>query len=145
MEIKIISVGKVKEKDLANRIEHYEDRIQYDCRFVSLQIKDSNVQDEGERIVQILDKEKGSFVVCCTEEGKQFTSREFAEVIGSKNVPILFIIGSAEGISETIKKRANLLLSFSKMTFTHEMARMFLVEQVYRGISILKNRKYHKD
>lgn len=88
------------------------------------------------------------FVIAMDERGKQLTSPEFAELIRQKRDfgpgKIQFIIGGSHGLDEHVRKRANLVLGFSKMTFTHEMIRVFLKEQIYRAFTILVGKTYHK-
>ncbi len=88
------------------------------------------------------------FVIALDERGKQVTSEEFAELIREKRDfgpgKIQFIIGGSHGLDESVRKRANLVLGFSKMTFTHEMVRVFLKEQIYRAFTILIGKAYHK-
>tara|TARA_Y100000031_G_C8195641_1_gene373574 strand:- start:905 stop:1276 length:372 start_codon:yes stop_codon:yes gene_type:complete len=84
-----------------------------------------------------------NYNIVCSEEGKQFTSEQFAKLIKEKE-NITFLIGDAFGIDEKIKKEANLILSLSKMTFPHKLFRIFLIEQIYRATTINKNLKYHK-
>jgi 23S rRNA (pseudouridine1915-N3)-methyltransferase len=82
-----------------------------------------------------------------SEEGKQYTSMEFSKLLKATSQDkqsILFLIGGPEGISDSLKKKADMVLSLSKMTFTHEMARLFLIEQIYRADAISKNKTYHR-
>ena len=80
-----------------------------------------------------------------SEEGEQITSQGLALLLQSRSEPITFIIGGPKGLADVVKQKANMILSLSTMTFTHEMVKMFLLEQIYRAISILEHRKYHKD
>jgi len=107
-----------------------------------LEIKDSSVKEEGKKL---LEKSEESFLIALDESGKQFSSRKFTEKIRKINKDIVFVIGSSDGLSDDVKKKADLLLGLSDMTFTHEMARLFLLEQVYRFHMISNNRKYHRD
>ena len=86
--------------------------------------------------------EKGVVIALCIE-GKQYSSEEFANILDTPE-PITFIIGGSHGLSDTVKAKANLKLSFSKMTFPHRMFRVMLLEQIYRGVNILKGTPYHK-
>lgn len=99
---------------------------------------------EGQKIVESLPE--NAFVVALDEQGKQLSSAEFSRVL-SENKDLgremVFIIGGAYGLSEQVKNKTNVILSFSKMTFTHQMVRIFLLEQVYRGVCIMMGKAYH--
>ena len=142
MKIKIFAVGKVKNKNLLAEIEELHKRIPFT---EIIEIKDSDPKKEAEKILPQL--KPTQFVIACSEEGSQFTSKTFSEILKqlSMEKEIVFIIGSATGLDSSIKQRADETMALSKMTFTHEMARLFLVEQVYRAKSILDGKKYHKE
>jgi len=144
MLIKVITVGKVKDKLLQKKIDEFVKRIRFESKIEFLEIKDSDKEKEGKKLEECLKKETG-YVFALSEEGAQFTSREFAGKLDSIHKKIIFIIGGPFGLTETVKKKADCLFSLSKMTFTHEMAKLFLLEQVFRGITIIKGRGYHKD
>jgi 23S rRNA (pseudouridine1915-N3)-methyltransferase len=148
MKLKLICIGKIKESDILNLCSEYSKKISYDSKLEILEIKDTNVSDEGKKILESLDKIKDNkYVFMLSEEGKEFTSTEFSEKVKRltlENKLLVFIIGSPYGLSEEVKKKADSILSLSKMTFTHEMGRLFLLEQIYRAISIIKNKNYHK-
>ncbi len=103
-------------------------------------------EDEAETILKKLDKDQ--FVIVLDERGKQLSSPEFAELIREQRDfgpgKIQFVIGGSHGLDDSIRKRANLVLGFSRMTFTHEMVRVFLKEQIYRAFTILIGKHYHK-
>jgi 23S rRNA (pseudouridine1915-N3)-methyltransferase len=143
MNIKILSVGRVKDSDLRSKISEYTKRISRDARIAFQEIKDSDSEAEGRRLVDILDKEDG-FVFVLSEEGTLYTSATFAARIKGIQKKLFFVIGGPLGLSLAVKKRADEILSLSRMTFSHEMVQLFLLEQIYRGISINLNRKYHK-
>ena len=102
--------------------------------------------DESEAILKKLDRDY--FVIALDERGKEMSSPEFAELIREQRDfgpgKIQFIIGGSHGLHDSVRKRANLVLGFSKMTFTHEMMRVFLKEQIYRAFTILIGKTYHK-
>ncbi len=102
--------------------------------------------EEGEDILSKIDPR--SYVIALCVEGKLLSSEELAKTLDSSATDgfpsVSFIIGSSHGLSERVKKRANLRLSFSKMTFPHQLMRVILSEQIYRALSILKGTKYHK-
>lgn len=144
MDFKIVAVGKMKDRALLQKCEEYAAKIKFDAKIEVIEIKDAGKETEGIKILDHLKKEKTHLVVL-DERGKTFSSQEFARRLGVINRKVTFIIGGPTGLSEGVRKAANEQLALSPMTFTHEMARMVLLEQVYRAISILKNRKYHKD
>ena len=147
MKFQILSVGKIKDRNILELINLYSERISYDAKLEIIEIKDSTVSDEGKRISGILEKSRDkSFAFALAEEGKEISSAEFAEKlkkISANGTKVIFIIGGAYGLDNSVKLKANFLLSLSKMTLTHEMCRLFLTEQIYRAVSILRNRKYH--
>ncbi len=153
MTIEFLFIGKTTEKWVEEGIAHYLNRIKH---YVKAEIKVFNVASSGaspaiqkkKESALILEKIAGKdLVVLLDEKGKQFSSEAFAvqlnKLITSGKSKVLFIIGGAYGSDDALKERADLLLSFSNMTFTHQMIRPILLEQVYRACSILKNEKYH--
>ena len=149
--IKIISVGKIKEKYLLDAIEEYKKRL---SKYTKLNIIE--VPDENFDISKTLEKEKDSilknisekdYIVTLDIEGNSITSIEFANKINdifNHNSDITFIIGGSYGLHEEIKKLSNYSLSFSKMTFPHQLFRVMLLEQIYRAYKINNNETYHK-
>ena len=150
--IKIICVGKIKEQYFTDAIKEYQKRL---GKYTSIEIDE--VADEGsndikvilkkekERILQHLDKK--AYIILLDLAGKQMTSEEFSKTINDTliyNSNIVFIIGGSYGIDEEIKKTANLTISFSKMTFPHQLFRVILLEQIYRAYKIMNNESYHK-
>lgn len=141
--IRIIAVGKIKDFYLQQKIKEFTDRINHDFRLEVIEIKDSSPQSEGLKILEILRKDQG-YVFALSEEGREYDSVSFAKRLASINGRINFIIGGPDGISEEVKTASRELLSLSRMTFTHEIARLLLLEQLYRAATILNNRKYHR-
>lgn len=156
MKIKIIALGKIKEKYLKSGIDEFLKRLTpYASVSVvelnPIEIKDENLKDkilldEGEKILSNI--KPLDFVITLEIEGQQFSSEDFAQKI--KNLTnigtqeIVFVIGSSCGIGKNVSTRANLKMSMSKMTFLHEFARLILIEQIYRAFKINKGEKYHK-
>lgn len=150
--MKIICVGKLKEKYWQEAIEEYQKRLQKYIRLELIEVKDEGLVEEKkaidiekERIEKYLSPK--DYIITLEIEGKLLNSREFSEELEKiviKNSNIVFIIGGSYGLSEEIKSRANLHLSFSKMTFPHQMFRVMLLEQIYRAYKIMNNEKYHK-
>ncbi len=144
MKINIISVGKIKDREIKLKINDYIERIKHDAAIQLYTVKDSDKETEGKKIIEQI-KKNVSYTVSLSEEGKEYTSRKFASKILKNPAGILFIIGGPFGLDKTVKEKSDIILSLSKMTFSHEMAQLFLLEQIYRGISINLSRKYHKD
>ncbi len=156
MKIKIIALGKIKEKFLKLGIDEYLKRLTPYCSLSvielnPIEIKDENLTDkiliqEGEKILSNIRPQ--DFVITLEIEGKQFSSIDFAAqintLINSGVGEIIFVIGSSCGIGNNVKQRSNLKLSLSKMTFVHQFARLLLLEQIYRAFKIINGEKYHK-
>ncbi len=156
MKIKIIALGKIKEKFLKDGIDEFLKRLTpyASVEIIELnpiEIKDENLTQKAldEEGVNILSHIKDdSFVVTMEILGKQLSSEEFAQKINDITMngvsELVFVIGSSCGISQKVSQRADFKLSMSKMTFLHQFARLILVEQIYRAFKILKGEKYHK-
>lgn len=141
--INLIAVGKIKDRLLAEKINDFSSRLAFDVRFATHEIKDSDKDTEGKKIVELV-KDQSTFLIALSEEGREFSSEEFSQYLQKAGRNIHFCIGGPNGLSDQMKKQANALISLSRMTFTHEMARMILLEQLFRAVSIIKNRGYHK-
>ncbi len=156
MKIQIIHAGDFKENYLVSAYSEYCKRIKGFSEITDIPIKEKPVTDmsqvekalreEGQDILSKI--ESRAFVVALCVEGKQLSSEEFASFFEKVTLDgysnITFIIGSSHGLSDEVKKRADLKLSFSKMTFPHQLMRVILSEQVYRALSIINGSKYHK-
>ncbi len=159
MNIRLITVGKIKEKYIQEGIKEYSKRLSRYCSLDIVEIDDEKApenlsdkememvkQKEGERIVSKIPQ--NSYVISLVIEGKQLSSEELAVKIESLMVEgisdITFIIGGSLGLSDEVISRSNFKLSFSKMTFPHQLMRMILLEQIYRAWRIIKNEPYHK-
>ena len=143
MDIKILAVGKIKDPAYSQKIEEYAGRIRHDVKLEIVEIKDSDPESEAEKILDHCGREQAE-VFALDERGKLLTSLEFARMISAAPRRIIFVVGGPDGLSDRVKKAARACFALSPMTFTHEMARLLLVEQIYRAISIIKGRKYHK-
>jgi len=157
MRISLLCIGKTDDKEITSLINYYLNRLPKHWNFEITEIPD--VKNAKNLSPDLLKKEeaklflnhidKNDLVVILDEKGKQFTSREFSQKIDTwmnssvKKVHIL--IGGAYGFSEEIYSRANEKMSLSKMTFTHQMIRLFIVEQLYRADQILQGKPYHND
>ena len=156
MNIKIVSVGKIKEQYLKDAIKDYEKRLSPFCSFSVVEVAAEQINDESlcekykeleaDRILQQI--KQGSFVITLEIQGKNFSSEDFAfklkEISNTGVNDIVFIIGGANGLHQKISNISSLKLSFSKMTFTHQMIRLLLIEQIYRAFKINNNEKYHR-
>lgn len=143
--IKIICVGKVKEKYLRDMIDDYAKRISKYHKIEIIELTDSNINKEKEELLRVINTKDYNIVMDI--DGNNLSSREFAEKIDKTfliNSNITFIIGGSDGISPEIKELANYRLSFSKLTFPHQLFRGILLEQIYRVFKILNNESYHK-
>ena len=155
MKIKLIAIGKTDSKDLQPLIEEYSKRLSFYVSFnfeIIPDIKNAkNVSKKQQKIAEgneLLKRiEKSDTIIILDEKGKTFSSVEFSVFLqkkmnsGLKN--LIFIIGGPYGFSEEIYQRANAKLSLSTMTFSHQMVRLFFIEQLYRGFTILRNEPYH--
>ena len=144
--IKIICLGKIKEKYLQDLIEDYKFRINKYHKLEIIELKDSNnLKSEAEDILKHISEK--DYVICLDIKGKEISSNELAETINQTFIHysnLVFVIGSSEGLDEKVKMRAHQLISFSKLTFPHGLFRGILLEQIYRSFKILNNEKYHK-
>ena len=156
MKIKIIALGKIKEKFLKEGIDEFKKRLMpYTpveiLELTPVQIYDDNMVNKAldEEAEKILDKvNEDAYLITLEISGKQLSSEELAfkidEIIKSGCQELVFVIGSSHGISSKVSQRANFKLSMSKMTFLHQFARLILIEQIYRSFKILNGEKYHK-
>lgn len=150
--IKLITVGQIKEKYLKEAIEEYKKRISKYTNIEIIEVKDEGLVEEekaknkeAEKINKhISDRD---YLITLEIEGQQMTSPDFAKKIDNiliENSNIVFIIGGSYGLSDKIKNKAKAHLSFSKMTFPHQLFRVLLLEQIYRAYKINNNESYHK-
>jgi 23S rRNA (pseudouridine1915-N3)-methyltransferase len=139
-KLKLVVVGKIKKRWIQEGIEVYFKRLP---ELEITEIKDSDPIKEGEQVLSSLKSDQRLIIL--TEEGKLYPSVDFANFLTKADSNgLLFFIGSAEGISSQLKMKADLKLSLSPMTFPHEMARLLLVEQLYRAKTIMQGSQYHK-
>lgn len=150
--IKILCVGKIKEKFFKDAIEEYLKRISKYSKIEIIEVNDVDVNNknlnlEKEKINLIKYINEKDYVITLEINEEQLSSEEFSTLIDNtliKHPNITFIIGGSDGLHEDIKNKSNLKLSFSKMTFPHQLFRVILLEQIYRGFKIIKNESYHK-
>lgn len=159
MKISILCVGKIKEKFYRDAIDEFSKRLSRYCKLEILEVADEKTPDQASEIEvkQIKDREgerlmknikDDAYVICLCIDGKQLSSEELAKKIDSLGIQgishICLVIGGSLGLSETIIKRADYRLSFSNMTFPHQLMRVILMEQIYRSYRIINNEPYHK-
>ncbi len=159
MKVKIIAIGKIKEKYLKDGIAEYSKRLSRFTKFEILELPDEKTPDnasqaqnqqilekEGQRIIQKISPRE--FVIVLAIEGKQLSSEKFSQILSDAQIKgysdITFIIGGSLGLSQEVKKRADLLISFGLMTLPHQLMRLVLAEQIYRAFMIQEGSPYHK-
>ena len=159
MKITLITVGKIKEKYLRDAIAEYSKRLSRYCKLEIIEVADEKTPDqasetveenirakEGERILKYIKDDM--YVITLEIDGKMLSSEEFAGKIESLGVQgkssIAFVIGGSIGLGKEVLRRSDYTLSFSKMTFPHQLMRVILLEQVYRGYRIINWEPYHK-
>lgn len=157
LHIKLVCLGKLKESFWREAESEYLKRLQAFAKVEIVELKEESFDEktsveiikikEAEKIINVLGKLKDAIVIVLDEHGKQFSSVAFSkhlfELAGRGNGDFVFIIGGPLGLDDSILKMANLKLSFSSFTFTHQMIRVFLFEQIYRAMMIEAGRQYH--
>lgn len=158
MKIELIVVGRTTDTFLADAIRKYVDRIGHyapmavrvaaDCRSTRSLSQSQQCAQEGRAILQMV--QPSDYVVLLDEHGREYTSRQFAEFIQSRMLQggqgkLIFIVGGPYGFSEEVRHRSNGMISLSRLTFPHEMVRLFFVEQLYRAMTIIRGEPYHHD
>jgi len=159
MDVCILCVGKLKEAYWRDACAEYSKRLTPFCRFSIVELAEEKlsknpsdseinncIEKEGQRILEKIPSVAKAIAMCI--EGKTISSEQLAETLESSALngynSFYFIIGGSFGLSESVKKRADLKISMGRMTFPHQLARVMLCEQIYRGFSIINNSKYHK-
>lgn len=159
MKVKIIAVGKLKEKYLKDGIAEYGKRMSRFAKFEIVELPDEKTPDNASEAQnhQIMEKEgdrilakisERDYVIVLAIEGKQFPSEKFSRIIADTTLrgysDIVFVIGGSLGLADKVKKRANLKMSFSLLTLPHQLMRLVLAEQIYRAFMIQQGSPYHK-
>ncbi len=159
MKIRIICVGKIKENFYTQAIDEYSKRLSRYCKLETVELADEKTPDnasdtqnirikekEGKKILSVIQED--DYVCALAIQGKMLDSVELSEYIDRLGIDghssIAFVIGGSLGLSEEVLARADMKLSFSKMTFPHQLMRVILLEQIYRSYRIMKNEPYHK-
>lgn len=149
--IKILCVGKIKESFLREAIREYEKRLAKYTKIEIIEVADfsltpaMNKQKEGELLLKHV--KEHDYVIALAIDGKMLNSVELSKYLEnqkSRNSTFVFVIGGSDGLSDEVLKRSDLRLSFSKMTFPHQLFRVLLLEQIYRAFKIENNESYHK-
>ena len=141
--IKLVAVGKMRDRLFDAKCQEFLTRLNAYGKCEVIVLPDSNVVNEGKAMLRELDKERNARIIVLTEEGKEFTTAEFSQLIGKIDSKIIFVIGGPYGIAPEVKQKADMLWALSKMTFTHEMARLLFLEQIYRAMNLLNGGAYH--
>ncbi len=143
LTVRLICVGNLKEKYWRDAFSEYEKRLSRFCRFETVEIPESEIEREGNEIL----KKKAGYIAALCIEGKALSSEDFAKFIEKKSFDFskfTFIIGGSTGLSEKVKEASDIKISFSPMTFPHQLMRVIFSEQLYRAFTILNNVTYHK-
>lgn len=159
MHITLVTVGKIKEKYLRDAVAEYVKRLRKYCKLEIIEVADEKTQEhaseteemavrskEGERILKHVKED--AYVITLEIQGKQISSEELADKIQGLGVQgkshVMFIIGGSIGLGTEVLERSDYALSFSRMTFPHQLMRVILLEQIYRGFRIINGEPYHK-
>ena len=153
VKITLLWVGKTKNRSLQCLIEDYRKRLSHFCELSLIEIRSTQEDDpdglvtrEGEKLLTKIRPE--DFLVLLDPQGKSYTSEGFSHLVSTYRdrslAKIVFVIGGPRGVSPAVRKRANLLVSLSRMTFNHDMVRLFLLEQIYRAFTMIHHIPYHK-
>ncbi len=156
LKVNIVAVGKIKEKYFQEAVLEYQKRLSKFCNFKIIEVKEENFvtePNEAEKLAilkregALISKELKGYVIAMAIEGKKYSSVDFSSLIDkikNQEGEITFVIGGSYGIDEEVKQKSKLKFSFSDMTFPHTLARVMLVEQLYRAFTISVDGKYHK-
>ena len=159
MNITVITVGKLKERYFREAVEEYSTRLSKYCKLEIIEVPDEKasenlstaqeqmvIQKEGQGILKHVKED--TYVIALAIQGKQLSSEDLADFINDLGIKgrssLGFVIGGSLGLSEEVLQRADYQLSFSLMTFPHQLMRVILLEQIYRGFRIIKGEPYHK-
>ena len=155
MEIKLLVVGKTKNKELISLISNYVKRIKLYNKFQIIEVSSTKSKKNNENEIKKIESENilkrvknNDLLILLDEKGKNYNSREFANFVKIKtqeNKTIIFVIGGAFGFSNELYSKSNGSISLSNMTFSHQIIRLFFAEQLYRAFTILNNHPYHND
>lgn len=149
----ILAVGKIKEKQWQTATQEYLTRLKPYAKIIIEEVlsepfkresdKEKAKQNEGERLLKALAKYSDSEIIILDERGRELTSREFSDFFGREARRVVFVVGGSLGFGENFAKRSFTKISLSKMTLPHELARVVLLEQIYRATTIVSGKEYH--
>ncbi|HYV94920.1 MAG TPA: 23S rRNA (pseudouridine(1915)-N(3))-methyltransferase RlmH [Chitinophagales bacterium] len=144
MKIRIITISQSKEPAATDLFSNYIKRLKHYCILETIALKSSNQKEEAAAVLKKISTDEE--LILLDETGKEFSSREFSSWLqkklnGSKN--LCFVIGSAYGFDESLKKKCSMMMTLSQMTLPHQLAKVLFAEQLYRAFTILRNEKYH--
>lgn len=153
MDVNIIVIGKIKENYINDGIKEYLKRLKSFANVKIIELKEytysdmsKNLKEEAKQIFSQIKED--DYLVTLEIEGKHYNSEEFSSFISNHytyfSKPLFFLIGSSDGLSEEVRNRSNMKVSFSRMTFPHQLMRLIFIEQLYRAFTIINNQKYHK-
>ena len=145
MLLKVLVIGKLKDKNFQSRIVEYSKWLTQNNKIEIVELPDSTKEKENELLLKHIEKEYHAYIVALSEDGRELTSRELAAKLGAIQQKIVFIIGGPYGLTPEVKAKADFLWSLSKLTFTHEFARLILLEQLFRASNIQMGGSYHND
>lgn len=159
MKITVITVGKIKEKYLRDAIAEYTKRLQKYCRLDIIEVADEKTPEHAGETTENLIREKeaeriqkyirdDAYLITLEIQGRELTSEELADKINTLGIQghshLQFVIGGSLGLGDSVRSKADYALSFSRMTFPHQLMRVILLEQIYRSYRIIKQEPYHK-
>lgn len=152
LDLKIITIDKLREPAIKALADEYRKRLRPFARLDIIELSSESFlesgasqakEKEGARIIEALSRFPGAFTIALDERGAEYDSSGLAAYLEKQNGPIILVIGGSLGLSEKVLACCQAKLALSKLTFTHEMARLFLLEQLYRATTIIKGKKYH--
>jgi len=142
--LKLVAVGRIKDPHYQAKIAEFLTRLGAYGKVEVVELRDDTVEKESQAILKQLERERG-LVIVLDEHGRALTSSALAQVMAECDRRMVLVVGGAYGFADAVRERADLVLSLSAMTFTHEMARLVLAEQLYRAATILAGKKYHHE
>lgn len=143
MLLDLVAVGRLRSREIAALAAEFSKRLGAYARLKVTELADSDVAGEGKAILRELDRARGAKVVVLSEEGKLFSTADFAGFLKKCDTRVVFVVGGPFGLAPEVKARADLLWSLSPLTFTHELARLLLLEQLYRASNFNAGGGYH--
>lgn len=143
MLLDVVAVGKVRSREISALVSEFARRLGAYARLKVTELADSDVSGEGRAICRELDRARGAKAVVLSEEGRLFSTADFAAFLKKCDTRVVFVVGGPFGLAPEVKARADLLWSLSPLTFTHELARLLLFEQLYRALNFNAGGGYH--